>query len=95
VVKDPSLVSKYAFGSETAEFHICAGCGIVHVVTSRIDERLYAVVHVNAFEGVDPSLLCRASASFEGEDTESRLASRKRSWIARVEYIEASGDDVP
>src|SRR6476661_1234692 len=53
---DPSLVSRYAFGSETAEFHICSRCGIVPVVTSRIDDRLYAVVSVNAFEGVEPSL---------------------------------------
>ncbi len=33
VVKEPSLVSKYAFGTRTAEFHICARCGIVPVVT--------------------------------------------------------------
>jgi hypothetical protein len=28
-VKDPSLVSKYAFGTRTAEFHTCARCGVV------------------------------------------------------------------
>ena len=30
---------------------------VVPVVTSRIDERLYAVASVNAFEGVEPSRL--------------------------------------
>jgi hypothetical protein len=60
---------------------------LVPVVTSRIDEVLYAVVNVNAFEGVDPSLLRRASASFDGEGKESRLARRKRNWIANVEYV--------
>ena len=89
VVKEPSLVSRYAFETRTADFHICARCGVVPVVTSRIDGRLYAVVNVNAFEGIDPSLLHRSPASFEGEDTESRLARRKRNWIASVEYIEA------
>jgi hypothetical protein len=54
----------------------------VPVVTSRIDDRLYAVVNVNTFEGVDPALLRRGSASFDEEDTESRLARRKRNWIA-------------
>jgi len=88
-VKDPSLVSKYAFGTRTAEFHTCARCGIVPVVTCRIDGRLYAVVSVNAFEGIDPTLLRRTSASFDGEGTESRLARRKRNWIAQVEYVEA------
>jgi hypothetical protein len=60
----------------------------VPVVTSRIEERVYAVVSVNAFEAVEPSLLRRVSASFDGEGTESRLARRKRNWIASVEYIE-------
>lgn len=89
VVKDPSLVSKYVFGTKTAEFHTCARCGIVPVVTCRIENRLYAVVSVNAFDGVNRSLLRRASASFDGEGTDSRLARRKRNWIADVEYIES------
>jgi hypothetical protein len=89
VVKEPSLVSRYEFGTRTAEFHICSRCGIVPVVTSRIDDRLYAVVNVNAFEGIDPSLIRRASASFEDEAPETRLTRRKRNWIASVEYIKA------
>jgi len=86
VVEDPSLVSRYRFGTRTATFHICARCGVVPVVTSRIDDRLYAVVSVNAFEGVDPSLLRRASASFDGESEETRLARRKRNWIAKIDF---------
>ena len=93
VVKDPSLVSKYAFSTASAEFHICARCGIVPVVTSRIDDHLYAVVSVNAFEGIDPSLLRRAPASFDGEGTPSRLARRKRNWIADVRFIESGLGD--
>ena len=85
-IRDPKLVSKYAFGTRTAEFHICARCGIVPVVTSRIDDRLYGVVSVNAFEGVDPALLRRASATYDAEDEEKRLARRKRNWIADVRF---------
>jgi hypothetical protein len=59
------------------------------VVTSRIDGRLYAVVSVNAFESVDPSLMRRASAAtFDAESEEVRLARRKRTWIANVEFDE-------
>ena len=89
LIKDPSLVSKYTFGTQTAEFHICARCGIVPVVTSRIDDHLYAVVSVNAFEGVEKSLLRRASASFDSEEKDSRLARRKRNWIGNVKYAES------
>ena len=85
-VKNPSLVTKYSFGTQTALFHTCTGCGVVPVVTSQIGERTYAVVSVNAFDGVDPSLLCRAAASFEGEGTDARLMRRQRNWIADVKF---------
>ena len=92
VIKDSSLVSNYAFGTRTAEFHTCTRCGVVPVVTSRIEGALYAVVSVNAFEGIDPSLFRRASASFDGEGTDSRLARRKRNWIAKVQHVEGGTD---
>jgi hypothetical protein len=46
------------------------------------------VVSVNAFDGVDPSLLRRESRDFEGEGTDDRLARRKRNWIPEVRFIE-------
>jgi hypothetical protein len=87
-VREPSLVSKYAHGTRTADFHVCARCGVVPVVTSRIDGHLYAVVSVNAFESVDPALLSRGSHDFDGEGKDDRLARRKRNWIADVRFIE-------
>lgn len=88
--RDAALVSKYAFGTRTATFHVCSRCGAVPLVTSEIANHLYAVVNVNVFENVDPSRLRRAPASFEGEDVESRLARRKRYWIGDVRI--AAGD---
>jgi hypothetical protein len=83
-VRDASLVSKYRFGTGTADFHVCARCGVVPFVTSAIDDHLYAVVNVNTFGGIDPSSLVRAPISFDGEGTEERLERRKRSWIGNV-----------
>ena len=88
-VQDPTLVSKYAFGTRTAVFHVCTRCGIVPVVTSLIDERLYAVVSVNAFNDVDPSMIRRAPISLDDETEETRLARRKRGWIAQVRFSAA------
>lgn len=85
-VADPAHAARYAFGTRTAVFHVCAKCGVVPVVTSDIDGRTYAVVSVNAFEDVDPALVKRASATFDGEDEHSRLARRKRNWIAHVQF---------
>lgn len=91
VLQDAALVSKYAFGTETATFHICARCGAVPLVTSEVLGHVYAVVNVNTFEGFDSSRLRRATANFEGEDTASRLARRGKNWIADVR-ISHAGD---
>ena len=83
-VADASLVSRYSFGTGTADFHVCARCGVVPLVTCEIAGRLHAVVNVNVFEAIDRSILKLAEASFEGEGVESRLARRQRNWIGSV-----------
>jgi len=85
-VADPQLVNRYSFGTRTADFHVCCRCGGVPVVTSRIEGRLYAVVSVNAFEGVDAALLRHAAARFDAESEATRLARRSRHWIADVAF---------
>ena len=90
-VADASRMSRYAFGTETATFHICAICGVAPLVTSRIDGRLYAVVNVNTFENVDPSLLQRSSSTLDGESVGDRLARRQRNWIGHVDFPAADG----
>jgi len=85
-VADPARVNRYAFGTKTADFHVCAHCGAVPVVTSEIGGNTYAVVNVNTFEGLDPALLKRAAANFDGEDEASRLARPVRGWIPNVEF---------
>jgi hypothetical protein len=84
-VRDPSAVSAYRFGTRTAQFHVCASCGGVPVVTSEIDGRLYAVVNVNCFDPADALPLQRTAITLDDEDEHLRLARRARHWIADVE----------
>lgn len=86
-VQNSAQVSRYAFGTGTAEFHVCARCGVVPLVTSAIDGHVYAVVNVHAFEGVEPSRLKHSAASFGEEDADARLARRQRYWIRHVEFV--------
>ena len=86
-IQDRACVSKYSFGTKTADFHVCSSCGAVPVVTSEIGGKTYAVVSVNAMDGVDPAVLKRAPVSFEGEDETSRLARRAKGWIPHVRFV--------
>lgn len=85
-IGDPANISRYVFGTKTAQFLICAKCGVVPVVTSEIDGKTYAVVNVNAFQSVDRSILKPVSATFDAEGEQSRLARRKRNWIPNVRF---------
>ena len=89
-IRNPVAVSAYRFGTKTAAFHVCTTCGGVPIVTSEIDGNVYAVVNVNTFENVDPSLLNRSSITLDDEDGPTRLARRARNWIARVELRASS-----
>ena len=87
-VRDPARVSHYAFGTRTAEFLVCACCGIVPASTSLIEGRMFAVVNVNTFDDVDPALLQYSSADFDGEEGPARLARRARNWIGDVRLVD-------
>ena len=85
IIDDPARASIYAFGTMTARFHVCSRCGIVPVATNMIEGRLYAVVNVNTFEGIEPAFIRKMPASFDGENEATRLARRKNAWIADVQ----------
>ena len=85
--RDASRVSRYSFGTKTADFHICVVCGVVPVVTSDIDGNSYAVVSVNAMDGIDPAMLKHGSISFDGEEAGARLQRRVKGWIPRVRFV--------
>ena len=89
---DAAAHARYRFETATADFHVCARCGAVPLVISEIDGGVYAVVNVNTFENVEPSRLRHAEVRFDGEETDARLARRRRGWIGRVRFVDGNGE---
>lgn len=89
-VRDSAGLHRYRFGTQTAEFHVCARCGVVPFATAAIEGQLFAVVNVNTFESLDPASLSRSTVSFDGEETGDRVARRKRNWIGSVHIGDAA-----
>jgi len=87
-IKNRSGVSEYRFGTATADFQVCACCGVVPLVTCEIDDNLYAVVNTNSFEDFERLTFSRATANFDGEGIGDRLARRKQNWIPEVRICE-------
>ncbi|HEY7248265.1 MAG TPA: hypothetical protein VH678_30755 [Xanthobacteraceae bacterium] len=84
-VGDESRVTRYRFGTKTADFHVCASCGVIPIVTCTIEGRRYAVFNVNTFQDIERSQLVETPTNFEDETTESRLARRRRNWMPEAQ----------
>lgn len=87
-VEDPQRLSRYGFGTKTADFCVCAVCGVVPLVLSEIETKRYAIVNVNTFEHAGDFLLAESPMDFDGEDVGSRLERRVRNWIPDVRFDE-------
>lgn len=85
-VADSAAVSRYAFGTRSAAFHVCMHCGVVPLVTSSIEDHVYAVVNVHTFENIDPARVRQLPASFGEEAIDVRLARRQNRWIRHVAF---------
>jgi len=87
-VADESRVTSYRFGTKTADFHVCATCGAIPIVTCTIEGARYAVLNVNTFEDIDRSQLVVTPTNFDGETTANRLARRRRNWTPEAAHGE-------
>jgi hypothetical protein len=83
-VDDASRVSRYRFGTNTADFHVCSNCGVVPVVTCEIEDKLFGIVNVNTFEPTDGVSFTTTATDFEGEKVTDRLGRRQQNWIPSV-----------
>lgn len=84
-VDEAALISKYRFGTETADFYVCVRCGVVPFVVSEIENSDYAVVNINTFDASDAVTFSSSSTDFSGEKTGDRLSRRMQNWIQHVD----------
>jgi hypothetical protein len=79
VVEDERLLSRYRFGLRTADFLICARCGVYVAAIFSEEDRAWAVLNCNvldkraAFGAAEP-------VDYDGETVESRQTRRRARW---------------
>lgn len=81
---DSDAVSRYEFGTRTAEFFHCGVCGVMLFASCEIDGQRYAVLNINTLDDAEALQLTSTDMDFDGEQTTDRLARRQRNWIADV-----------
>ena len=75
----PDDIRRYRFGLGITDFIICADCGVPCVAVGMVDDRLLGVVNINTMDRLSDFAPANP-ASFDGEETEDRLARRRKGW---------------
>jgi len=83
-ISNKRTINRYNFGHKTANFIICQTCGVMPLVTSNIEENIYAVLNVNCLDKVNELGDCKHIAYYDTEVKNDRLSRRKKNWISKV-----------
>jgi hypothetical protein len=76
---DERHVSRFRFGTKTADFITCKNCGSYMGAVMPRDDGNFAVLNVECLSG-DILLPSPPEVSFDGEDLEQRLTRRNAGW---------------
>ena len=83
-VHHPEQLLCYRFGLRTADFLVCARCGIYVAGVVHEGSGCFATVNVNALDAVDRFTQPATPVTYEGESAAERAARRKARWTPAV-----------
>lgn len=93
IISTHGTVNRYRFGTGTADFYVCATCGVVPAVTWESEEgKLLGVVHVQCLDSRDKLLENEVQTEYEGEALHDRLNRRSSRWTP-VQLVNESRAD--
>jgi hypothetical protein len=80
-VKDESLLSRYRFGLKTADFFVCARCGVYVAALCETPAGPKTVVNIRALADCELFTANPRAVSYDAEDIARRLARRAERWM--------------
>jgi hypothetical protein len=87
-------LNRYRFGLRTADFLVCANCGVCIAALIGHAGRAYATLNANVLEARDSLDPAPPLVDYEGESAEGRIARRVAKWTpARVETARMTRND--
>ncbi|HST37200.1 MAG TPA: hypothetical protein VLK25_11295 [Allosphingosinicella sp.] len=70
---------RYRFATKTADYILCARCGVYVAAVAEIGGQLYATLNLNAFDDRRPGLAAEPVA-YDGESVEAKAERRRAAW---------------
>ena len=80
VSTNPERLQRYRFGLKTADFLLCTNCGVYIGAAIETDTGRFGIVNTRALAPVPENIAAAAPMSYDGEDTNGRVARREERW---------------
>ena len=87
-VRDGARLNRYRFGLRTADFLVCAECGVYVGVVMPDGDRSYVTLNVNAFDERDAFPEDATSVNYDDETKEGRMQRRRANWTPVADFVE-------
>jgi len=85
-IKSNKYIKYYQFSSKQVNFVFCTKCGVMPLSTTKINEKLYALININTLnENINKSSI--TEADFSKETINESIERRKSKWISTIEGI--------
>ena len=88
-IQNRQEIIHYRFGQRTAEFHICAVCGIVAAAVWKDKTTNLGVININTLDNAFDKYIKRVTTHFDSENRLSRETRRRASWMPMLEVTPA------
>ena len=83
-ISRPESVIRYRFGRRTADFLICARCGIYVAAVMESPRGRFAVINLNTLDPAQTGLPAPQPMNYDAESVEDRAARREARWTPVV-----------
>jgi len=77
---EAALLNRYRFGLGTADYFVCARCGVYVAAVMTEGERSWSVLIVNALDDADAFVRPALPMVYDAEDEPARRARRRAKW---------------
>ena len=91
VLTKPEFLVRYRFGSRTADFLLCRGCGVYVGARMTTAAGGFSIINVNALTIEPLNMPSAEPVTYDGESSEERVARREARWTPLGEMQRRSG----
>ncbi|MGH6872497.1 MAG: aldehyde-activating protein [Rhizomicrobium sp.] len=85
--REPAKLVRYRFALRTADFLLCAACGVYIGALLTDGGKAWFTVNANSFRTPPPPGFPAAPQDFDAEDVPTRIARRKARWTPVTEFL--------